>query len=67
MSNTTPNARRLARPDLPFNPGRRHRASFARAALSAEFGRHGFAIDQADFIDRKPWEKPKRAPDAGFE
>ncbi len=28
----------------------------ARAAVFAEFGRHAFAIDQGDFIDRKPWE-----------
>ncbi len=46
------------------NPDRRHRASFARAAVFAEFGHHGWELDHGDFIDRKPWEMPTRAPEA---
>ena len=38
------------------NPGRRHRANFARQMVFAEFGRHGRALDQADFVDRQPWQ-----------
>ena len=53
MPNTTPEARRLGR--TPSSPDRRHRADFARAAVFAEFGRNAFAIDQADFEDKKPW------------
>ncbi len=41
--------------DRPFNPDRRHRADFARAAVFAEFGRHAWALDHDDFVDRKPW------------
>ena len=37
--------RRLSGPD------RRHRAEFARAAVIAEFGGHGRALDQADFVE----------------
>ena len=53
MSITTPTRRRLGR--SPSSPDRRHRADFARAAVFSEFGRHAFAIDQADFEDKKPW------------
>ena len=52
--------------DKPFNPGQRHCATFARAAVFAEFGRAAFAIDQGDFEDRKPWEVPALAPEAGL-
>ena len=56
MFTTTPNVRRLGRADYPENPEIRHRANFARAAVFAEFGRHGRALDQDDFIDRRPWQ-----------
>ena len=46
--------------------GRRHRANFARAAVFAEFGRHGWALDHGDFLDRMPWQMPRRAPGARF-
>ena len=44
----------------PFNPGRRHRAGFARRATIDAFG-WGFAraLDQADFVDRSPGESPR--------
>ena len=58
MSNTTPDARRLGRTDKPFNPGRRHRADFARQITIAEFGRHARALDQDDFVDRAPGLAP---------
>ncbi len=48
------------------NPDRRHCADFARAAVFAEFGHHGWALDQADFEDRKPWRVPVSSPDARF-
>ena len=63
MSITTSTARNSSHPDRPFNPGRRHRANFARAAVFSEFGRHAGALDQADFIDRRPWEMPIRSPE----
>jgi hypothetical protein len=46
------------------NSDRRHRADFARAAVFAEFGRHAWALDQGDFVDRKPWQMPTRSPEA---
>ena len=46
------------------NPGRRHRANFARAATISAFGHHAWALDHADFIDRQPWEMPARSPEA---
>ena len=44
----------------PFDPDQRHRADFARAAVFAEFGHRGWALDQVDFEDRKPigWPEP---------
>ncbi len=41
---------------LPAHSNRRVRASFARQMVFAEFGRGGRAIDQADFVDKKPWQ-----------
>ena len=42
----------------------RHRADFARAAVYSEFGRNAFAIDQADFEDKKAWMlRQRRAPE----
>ena len=55
---------RSSRTNQPSNPGRRVRASFARAAVHMEFGRHARALDQADFIDRQPGEFPRPAPEA---
>lgn len=38
-----------------------------RACSGAQaFGRHAGALDQGDFEDRKPWEVPALAPEAGF-
>ena len=49
----------------PFNPGQRHRANFARAAVFAGFGyHHGRAIDYAEFVDRRPDQAPMPAPGA---
>ena len=44
----------------PYNPDRRHRANFARAATVSSFGRHAWALDQADFVDRLPNQAPRR-------
>ncbi len=61
---TTPRARAASR-RRPFNPGRRHRANFARQATIDAFSwRYARALDQGDFEDRKPWEVPARAPGA---
>ncbi len=63
MSINTPDARRLGRTGHPSNTNRRVRASFARAATMAAFGRHGRALDQADFVDRLPGETPLPSPE----
>ena len=48
----------------PFNPGRRHRANFARQATVDAFGwRYARALDQGDFIDRTPGELPEPSPE----
>ena len=61
MSITTPSPRRSSRADRPFNPGRRHRADFARQATIDAFGWHfARALDQADFIDRPPDQRRAR-------
>ena len=57
---------RAASRATPFAPDRRHRASFARDATFAAFGWHARALDQANFLDRKPWQMPRRAPGARF-
>ncbi len=44
--------------------GSDHAAKAARGAVYLEFGRHGAALDQADFVDRKPWQNSARAPEA---
>ena len=62
----TPDARRLGHADHPSNPDCRVRASFARAATIAAFGRHAWALDHDDFRDRQPWQIPARAPEAGL-
>ena len=64
MSYITPPAHRSSRADRPFNPGRRHRANFAREMTLAQFRpRDGRALLQADFIDRQPWETPAPSPE----
>ncbi len=66
MTYTTPRARAASR-RRPFNPGRRHRADFARQATIDAFGwRFARALDQADFIDRAPGELPMSSPEARF-
>ncbi len=49
---------------LPTHSNRRHRASFARAAVFAEFGRTAYALDQSNFVDRSPDEMPVPSPEA---
>ena len=47
------------------NPyGSDHAAKAARAAVRMAFGRHAGAIDQADFIDRKPDATATPSPEA---
>ncbi len=60
-------AARAAGRRRPFNPGRRHRADFARQATIDAFGWH-FArvLDQADFTDRAPGQLPLLSPEARF-
>ncbi len=61
MSMYTSPPRNSSRTDRPYNPGRRHRADFARQATIDAFGwRFARALDQADFIDRKPGLVPFR-------
>ena len=49
-----------SRVDLPtFDPTRlARRAKFARQATLSVFGRHAWALDQADFVDRRPGDMP---------
>ncbi len=64
MTYTTPRARAASR-RRPFNPGRRHRADFARQATIDAFGWHfAKALDQVDFVDRLPGQFPLPAPEA---
>ena len=57
----------LGKQGLVVNPyGSEHAAKAARGAVHMEFGRHARALDQADFEDRKPWEIPALAPEAGL-
>ena len=59
MLSTTSPARRPRRARNPHN-GHRHLNNFARQAVFAEFGkRHAKAIDQIDFIDRRPDQAPR--------
>ena len=60
-------AERAASRRRPFNPGRRHRADFARQATIDAFGWHfARALDQADFIDRAPGQFRRPAPEARY-
>ncbi len=64
MTYTTPRTRAASR-RRPFNPGRRHRADFARQATIAAFGwRFAKALDQAGFVDRMSGQLPLPAPEA---
>ena len=64
---TTPDVRRLGRTNHPFDPDRRHRASFARQTTIDAFGwRYARALDQGDFLDRLPGEMPLSSPEARF-
>ena len=49
---------------LPTRSNRRHRANFARAAVHLAFGRHAWALDHSDFVDRQPGELPAPSPEA---
>ena len=40
--------------------GCEHVAKAERSIVFLEFGRRGAALDQADFVDRKPWQMPGR-------
>ena len=65
MSISTSTPRRSRRTNPPFNPGRRHRANFARQATINAFGWHfARALDQADFVDRAPGQLPHPSPEA---
>ena len=67
MSITIFPPRRSSRADRPFNPGRRHRADFARQATIDAFGwHHARALDQSTFVDRAPGEMPRSSPEARF-
>ena len=67
MNLYTLTSRRSRRTDRPFNPGRRHRADFARQATIDAFGWHfARALDQGDFIDRAPGQLLLPAPEARF-
>ena len=56
-----------SRTGKPFNPGRRHRADFARQTTIDAFGwRFARMLDQADFVDRAPGQFPRPAPEARF-
>ncbi len=49
------------------DPGRRHRADFARQATIDAFGwRFARALDQVDFIDRAPGAAPRSSPEVRF-
>ncbi len=44
-----------------FRKSNPHRAQFARQIMLEEFGhRYGRAIDQSDFVDRPPHQRPPR-------
>ncbi len=51
--------------NLSHSDRRNHHNDFARQATISAFGwRHARALDQADFIDRKPGEMPVPSPEA---
>ena len=65
MPSYTSTPSRSSHVDSPFNPGRRHRANFARQAVFAEFkSRDAKAILDVNIIDRRPDEMPGLSPEA---
>ncbi len=49
-----------------FRKATRRRAQFARSMMLEEFGyRYGRAIDQSDFFDRLPHQRPLRIHEIG--
>ena len=51
---------------LPTHSNRRVRANFARAAVHLAFGRHAWALDHGDFVDRPPSATSVPSPEARF-
>ncbi len=49
---------------LSNHPNRRVRSSFARAAVHLAFGRHAWALDHGDFVDRPPGATSVSSPEA---
>ena len=66
MSINTPDTRRLGRAHRPSNPDCRVRANFARQATIDAFGRHAWALDHSDFVDRPPSATSVSSPEARF-
>ena len=67
MSLITSPARFSSRADHPSQSDRRHRADFARQATIEAFGwGHARALDQGDFVDRKPGATATPSPEARF-
>ncbi len=65
MSVYTSTPQQFKRADRPFNPGRRHRANFARQATIDAFGwRFARALDQSEFTNRLPGDLPMPSPEA---
>ena len=57
----------LGEQGLVVNPyGSEHTANAARAMVHAVFGRHGKALDQANFQDRQPGTLSSPSPEARF-
>ena len=55
MTFYTTTARDTRRVNPLVNPSRHYRADFARQAVISAFGwRHARALDQANFVDRRP-------------
>ena len=49
-----------------YRKSNKRRAQFARQMMLAEFGyRYGRAIDQGDFVDRQPHQRPLRIHEIG--
>ncbi len=49
---------------LPAHSNRRVRSNFARAAVRLAFGRHAWALDHSDFVDRQPGKVSAPSPEA---
>ena len=59
MSATIKATWRATAPEFP-NSDTKTREAFARSAVFAEFGRHAWALDHADFKDRQPNRAARR-------